>query len=46
MKYGYARVSAGGQDPALQPATLKKAGCKTVFKDEDLSGAAAIRPCE
>ena len=39
MKYGYARVSTGDQSPALQIAALKKAGCKTVFKDEGLSGA-------
>ena len=41
-----AQMATGGQDPALQPAALKKAGCKTVFKDEGLSGAATIRPCE
>jgi DNA invertase Pin-like site-specific DNA recombinase len=28
MKYGYARVSADDQDPALQLAALKNAGCK------------------
>jgi DNA invertase Pin-like site-specific DNA recombinase len=39
MKYGYARVSTEDQTPALQLAALKKAGCKTVFKDEGLSGA-------
>ena len=44
MKYGYARVSTGDQSPALQIAALKKAGCKTVFKDEGLSGATAKRP--
>jgi DNA invertase Pin-like site-specific DNA recombinase len=38
MKYGYARVSTDDQPPALQLAALKKAGCKTVFKDEGLSG--------
>jgi len=32
MKYGYARVSTDDQNPALQLAALKKAGCKTVFK--------------
>ncbi len=35
MKYGYARVSTEDQNPAMQLAALKKAGCKTVFKDED-----------
>jgi len=28
----------------LQHAALKRAGCKTVFKDEDLSGATTRRP--
>ncbi|MGH8229101.1 MAG: recombinase family protein [Steroidobacteraceae bacterium] len=41
MKYGYARVSAEDQTSALQLAALKKAGCRTVFKDE---GASAQRP--
>jgi len=35
MKYGYARVSTDDPEPALQLAALKKAGCQTVFKDED-----------
>jgi DNA invertase Pin-like site-specific DNA recombinase len=34
MKYGYARVSTEDQNPAVHLAALKKAGCKTVFKDE------------
>jgi len=34
MKYGYARVSTDDQNPALQLAALKKAGCQTVFQDE------------
>ncbi|MGH8067700.1 MAG: recombinase family protein [Candidatus Entotheonellia bacterium] len=38
MKYGYARVSTDDQNPALQLVALKKAGCKTVFKDEGISG--------
>src|SRR5215471_6078877 len=44
MKYGYARVSTDDQTPALQLAALKKAGCKTVFKDNGLSGATTNRP--
>ena len=44
MKHGYARVSTDDQNPALQLAALKKAGCKTVFKDEGLSGATTKRP--
>ena len=30
--------------PALQLAALKKAGCKTIFKDDGLSGATTKRP--
>lgn len=44
MKYGYARVSTDEQNPALQLAALKRAGCKTIFKDEGLSGATTKRP--
>jgi DNA invertase Pin-like site-specific DNA recombinase len=43
MKYGYARVSTEDQNPAMQLAALKKAGCKTVFKDE-VTGAYVKRP--
>jgi DNA invertase Pin-like site-specific DNA recombinase len=43
MKYGYARVSTDDQNPALQLAALKKAGCQTAFKD-GLSGATTKRP--
>jgi hypothetical protein len=32
-----------GQNPALQLAALKKAGCQTVFKDEGLSLAVVRR---
>ena len=41
MKCGYAR----DQNPALQLAALKRAGCKSIFKikDEGLSGATANR---
>ena len=44
MKYDYARVSADDQSTALQLATFSRAGCKTVFKDEGLSGATTKRP--
>src|SRR5271168_543768 len=44
MKYGYARVSTDDQTPALQLTALKKAGCKTIFKDDGLSGATTKRP--
>ena len=44
MKYGHARVSTGDQNAALQLAALKKAGCKTIFKDDGLSGATTKRP--
>jgi DNA invertase Pin-like site-specific DNA recombinase len=44
MKYGYARVSTDDQTPALQLAALTKAGCKTIFKDDGLSGATTRRP--
>ena len=44
MKYGYARVSTDDQNTALQLAALKRSGCKTIYKDEGLSGATAKRP--
>jgi Resolvase, N terminal domain len=44
MKYGYARVSTDDQDPALQLAALKKAGCHQTFTDHGISGAATKRP--
>ncbi len=44
MKDGYTRVATDDQNPALQLAALKKAGWKTVCKDEGLSGATTKRP--
>src|SRR5450631_222276 len=44
MKYGYARVSTEDQNPALQLAALKKAGCRIIFKDQGISGATTKRP--
>ncbi|MDQ2844243.1 MAG: recombinase family protein [Acidobacteriota bacterium] len=43
MKYGYARVSTDGQNPEMQFAALKRAGCKKLFEDR-LSGATTKRP--
>jgi DNA invertase Pin-like site-specific DNA recombinase len=39
MKYGYARASTEDQNAAMQLKALKRAGCRTVFKDDGLSGA-------
>src|SRR6516164_1126952 len=44
MKHGYARVSTDDQNPALQLAALKRAGCEKVFRDDGLSGAIRNRP--
>jgi len=44
VKIGYARVSTDDQTPALQLAALKKAGCRTVFKDEGIPGTVGKRP--
>ncbi len=45
MKCGYARVSTDDQSTALQFATLKRAGCKLLFKDGGLSGAVVCAAC-
>jgi DNA invertase Pin-like site-specific DNA recombinase len=44
MKYGYARVSTDDQNPDLQLAALKQAGCDKTFVDEGKSGATLSRP--
>jgi DNA invertase Pin-like site-specific DNA recombinase len=44
MKYGYCRISTEDQNVGLQLAAQKKVGCKTVFKDEGISGAISKRP--
>jgi DNA invertase Pin-like site-specific DNA recombinase len=44
MKYGYARVSTDDQNPALQLAALKRAGCTKIFEDKGASGAHTNRP--
>lgn len=44
MKVGYARVSTTDQNPALQLAALKKAGCKQIYTDEGISGIVTRRP--
>lgn len=43
MNIGYARVSTEDQNPDLQLATLKQAGCKRIFTDK-ATGAHVKRP--
>jgi DNA invertase Pin-like site-specific DNA recombinase len=43
VEYSYACVSAEDRNPAVQLAALKKAGCKTVVKDE-VTGAHVKSP--
>ena len=43
MKIGYCRVSTEDQNPDLQLAALKRAGCKTIFTDK-ASGLTIKRP--
>jgi len=44
MLIGYARVSTGEQNLALQRSALEAAGCEHVFEDRGVSGALAKRP--
>jgi DNA invertase Pin-like site-specific DNA recombinase len=44
VKIGYYRCSTDNQNVELQLSALKKAGCKTIFKDEGVSGAISRRP--
>jgi DNA invertase Pin-like site-specific DNA recombinase len=43
MKIGYARVSTGDQNPALQLAALKHERCTRIFTDK-ASGISRKRP--
>src|SRR5712691_6111922 len=43
MKIGYCRVSTDDQNPALQLAALKRAGCRKIFTDK-ATGAHVKRP--
>jgi len=43
MKIGYCRVSTDDQNPALQLAALKKAGCQNIYTDK-ATGAHTRRP--
>lgn len=44
MKIGYARVSTGEQNLALQRDALKSAGCDKIFEDQGVSGSAVFKP--
>lgn len=44
MKIGYARVSTKEQNLDLQIDSLKKVGCKQIYKDFGVSGSKANRP--
>ena len=44
MKYGYARVSTDDQKPGLTTRGIERERCKTIFKDDGLSGATIKRP--
>ena len=44
MKYGYTRVSTEDQNSDMQLTALKRAGYKTIPKDEGISRATTKRP--
>lgn len=44
MKLGYARVSTEEQNLTLQCQALKADGCKRIYQDKGISGAAIERP--
>ncbi|WAG17946.1 recombinase family protein (plasmid) [Burkholderia gladioli] len=44
MKIGYARVSTQEQNLALQKDALRRAGCKTIYTDQGISGSEFNRP--
>lgn len=44
MKFGYARVSTGEQNLALQIDALRDAGAERTFEDKGVSGSAVIKP--
>ena len=44
MKIGYARVSTGEQNLALQRDALRAAGCEKIFEDQGISGSAVFKP--
>jgi DNA invertase Pin-like site-specific DNA recombinase len=44
MDIGYARVSTEEQNLDLQLQALEAAGCKTIYEDQGVSGAAVERP--
>lgn len=44
IKIGYARVSTEDQNLDLQIHALRKAGCKTIYTDDGISGTALVRP--
>lgn len=44
MKIGYARVSTQEQNLALQKDALRRAGCRTIYTDQGMSGSGFSRP--
>jgi DNA invertase Pin-like site-specific DNA recombinase len=44
VKLGYARVSTGEQNLALQIDALRAAGAERIFEDKAISGATVIKP--